>query len=226
MMKFNSHRTWSPGHTLFVMPSTYTLDTPWAFKKVLEGGRDVGSNLRGRDPNTPDGREEPAEVQSSGYAGEEACTVAWCPLASLSWLWAEGQEMENNSCPHSGRGGESPEAWALWCSPRLIVPVIWGHFIPLKITMNFGLRRNGIICHLNVWCAVGKIWKEFEIFLTILNMNNWRFSTASDQINDVTILFIIQPTVSKHLAFMIFHSESSNDLHKTNCIWWEIFSRV
>lgn len=165
MMKFNSHGTWFPGHTLFVMSSTYTLDTPWAFKKVLEGGRDVGSNLRGRDPNTPDGREEPAEFWSSGYAGEQAGMVAWCPLASLSCLWVEGQEMENNSCPHNGHAGEPQEAWAIRFSPRLIVPITRGNFIPLKITMNFGLRRNGIICHLNVVCNgenMERVWNLFN----------------------------------------------------------------
>lgn len=91
--------------------------------------------------------------------------------------------------------------------PDWLFPLHGGNFIPLKITMNFGLRRNGIIYHLNVWCVMGKIWKEVEILLTILSMNNLRFSTASDQINDVTILFIIQPIVNKHLAFMIFHRE-------------------
>lgn len=30
-------------------------------------------------------------------------------------------------------------------------------------------------------------------------------STASDQANDVNILFIIQPTGNKHLVFMILH---------------------
>lgn len=193
-------------------------------KKTLEGGRG-GSNSRGRDPSTPACIEEPAEVWSSGLL-EDMCT-RWHDALWLHSAGCElrGREWKITAAHTNGHRGESRETWAIWFSPWLIVPITWGNFIPLKITMNFGLRRNGIICHLNVWCVMGKIWKEFEIFLTILNMNNLRFSAASDQINDVTILFIIQPTGSKQFSGSSM-DRSYNDLCKANHILWEISSKV